>query len=41
MVKNGAVKTSAVGLIFVIIIGLIVVYVPITTEETVVQCITR
>jgi len=40
MVKNGAVKSSAVGLIFVVIIGLIVVYVPITTEETVVQCIT-
>ena len=40
MVKNGAVKTSAVGLIFVVVIGLIVVYVPITTEKTDVQCFT-
>jgi len=40
MAKNGAVKTSAVGLIFVVIIGLIVVYVPITTEKTDVQCFT-
>ncbi len=40
MVKNDTIRTSAVGLILVVVIGLIVVYVPITTEETVVQCIT-